>query len=315
MSRFGLAPIRLLALAVVLATPHVALAATAAEFLNAPVWYAQFEVTFTSNYQGTSPTQQGPMTFTSSMVRVLTGCDKLNLRSQGPGATGMQELTAGIGTNPSSADAQRMTTKMMTMMDNTANWIAGGASIDNENATDAEITASGMPMGTVSIDYTRVDTGKDLVNETGSKYDCKITRTMKGSGAVQVGGMGVTNFELSTSDNSFSLVLPFAFNAQGAGTKLVMVTVLSSKGTPGEETRTENDQTFDLLPSGLVLDNPPKNSPQGGVLIRGTFDPATGKIVGQQSFPAHYDDISATTGPGTLLFKYTLTTTPPPAKK
>lgn len=314
MSRFGLTPIRVLALAVALATPHVVAAATAAEFLNAPVWYVQYQVTFTSNYQGTSPSLHGQMTFTSSLVRVVSGSDKLNLRSQGPGATGMQELTAGIGKNPSAADAQKMTMKMMSMMDNTANWMVGGASIDNENATDAEITASGMPMGTVSIDYTRVDIGQDLVDETGSKYDSKVTTTMKGSGPVQVGGMGATNFEMSTSDNSFSLVVPFVFNAQSAGAKMVTVTFIQAKGTPGEETRSENDRPFDLFPSGLALDNPPKGSPQGGVLIRGTFDPATGKIAGEQSFPAHYDDMSATTGPGTLKFKYTLTTTPPAQK-
>jgi hypothetical protein len=313
MSRFGLTPIRLLALAAAVATPHVAAAATAQEFLNASVWYAQYEVTFTSNYQGTAPSLHGSMTFTSSLTRVLKGTDKLNLRSQGPGAIGMAKLSEGMGKNASAADAQKMTMKMMAMMDNTANWMVGGASIDDENASDAEITASGMPMGTVSIDYTRVDTGKDLVDETGNKYDSQSTTTMKGSGAVQVGGMGATNFEMSTSDNSFSLVLPFVFNAQSAGTKMVTVDSWSSKGTPGETKTSERDVAFDLYPMGIELDSPPAGSPQGGVLIRGTFDPATGKIVGEQSFPAHYKD-SGNPAPGTLTFKYTLTTTPP-AKK
>ena len=294
--------------------PNAASASTATEFLNAPVWYAQYEVTLTSNYQGTTPTLHGQMAFTSSLVRVVTGTDKLNLRSQGPGAIGMTELTAGAGKTPSAADAQQMTTKMMAMMDNTANWMVGGAIIDNENATDAEIAADAAPRGTVSIDYTRVDTGKDLVDETGGKYDSKVTRTMKGSGAVQVGGMGATYFEMSTSGNSFSLVLPFAFSAQSAGAKMVTVTFIQGKGTPGEETRSESDQVFDLFPSGIEIDNPPKGSPQGGVLIRGTFDPATGKIAGEQSYPAHWSDLGATPAPGTLKFKYTLTMTPP-AKK
>ena len=316
MSRFGFAPIRLLALvlAATAVAPTVTVAATAAEFLNAPVWYAQYDVTFTSNYQGTNQTQVGPVSFTSSLVVVYSGLDKLNLRSQGPGAIGMQSLTAGVGKNPSAADAQAMTTKMMAMMDNTANWMFGGATADNPNATDAEIVASGIPMGTCRVDYTRIDTGTGLDDGAGSVYDSKTTRTMKGSGPVQIGGMGVVTFEMSTADNSYALILPFVCNAQGAGTKTVTVYFVQSKGQPGEETRTENDTAFDQNPTGVALDNPPKGSPEGGVLLRGTFDPATGKIVGEQSFPAHFDDLSATTGPGTLKFKYTLTTTPP-AKK
>ena len=316
MSRSGLTPIRLLALVVVaaVAAPSLALAATAAEFLNAPVWYAQYDVTFTSNYQGTNQTQVGPVSFTSSLVVVYSGLDKLNLRSQGPGAIGMQSLTAGVGKNPSAADAQAMTTKMMAMMDNTANWMFGGATADNPNATDAEIAASGIPMGTCRVDYTRIDTGTGLADGAGGVYDSKTTRTMKGSGPVQIGGMGVVTFEMSTADNSYALILPFVCNAQGAGTKMVTVYFVQSKGQPGEETRTENDTAFDLFPAGLEMDNPPANSPQGGVLLRGTFDPATGKIAGQQSFPAHFNDLSGTTGPGTLTFKYSLTMTPP-AKK
>lgn len=315
MSRlFEKAPIRLLALivAMTVGAPRVALAATAQDFLNAPVWYVQYEVTLTSNYSGTIPVTAGSKSFTSSLLRVFSGSDKLNLRSQGPGAFSMLAMASGNSSGASQADAQKMATQMMAQMDVMANWMPGGASIDDSTASDEEVSASMMPMGPVSIDYTRIETGKDLVDELGAKFDMKKTTTMKGSGAVQVGGFGGVTLEMNTSDKSYLLTLPLGFNAQSAGTKMVTVDVTTYKGKADIENRSERDVPFDLFPSGVAIDTPPTGAPQGGFLIRGTFDPAAGKIVGEQTYPGHYADGGA--APATIVVKYVLTMTPP-AKK
>ncbi len=299
-----------LVLASALIAPGSTLAATAQDFLDAPVWYVHYEVTFVSNYTVPTSSMHGPMTSTTTFTRVLTGTDKLNLRSQGPGAIGMAELTEGMGKSPSMAESQKMTMKMMSMMDVRANWMVGGDAVDGGSSENSGLVTA----GTVSVDYTCVATGKDLVNETGSKYDLTVTSTVKGSGPVQSGGMGVSVLELDTSDNSFAVTLPFACGAQGPGAKMQIVSVAQGKGGSPDESRSERDVRFDTFPADITLDSAPKGSAQGGVLLRGTFDPATGKIAGEQSFPAHWNDNTVTPAPATLTFRYTLTTTPP-AKK
>ena len=130
---------------------------------------------------------------------------------------------------------------------------------------------------------------------------------------VYVGGFGSVTLEMNTSDKSYLLTLPLGFNAQGAGAKMVTVEVTTSKGQAGVENRSEHEVTFDFFPNGVAVDTPPTGAPQGGLLIRGTFDPAAGKIVGEQTYPGHYADGGAT-APATIVVKYVLTMTPP-AKK
>jgi len=299
-------------LAVSAVLPAVASAASAQEFLNAPVWYLEYEVSFTSRNQGTFQGGWGPMSFTSSLERVFSGWDKLNLRSQGPGPLAMRDLTQGYesGKTPSVAEAQELSMKMLAQMDHTANWMVGGAAMD-ENATDADIAAQSTPRHPFRIDYKRVDAGTDLVDELGEKFDEKTTTTIQGSGKVLAGGMGAILFEMDTSTNSYALTLPFIFNAQSATAKSESVDILQVKGKPPEETRKTAEVPFDLFPGGLAVDDAPEGSPQtGGVLLRGKLDPSTGKIAGERSFKAHYDDRNVKT-PGTMVFKYTLAMTPP----
>jgi hypothetical protein len=318
MSRF-VVPVRLLTLVVAAAVlaPNATSAATAEEFLNAPVWYLQYEVSFKSTHQGTSPSPHGSMSFTSSLERVFSASDALNLRSQGPGAITMGAMYGGTaGKQPSVAEAQEMTMRMMAQMDHTANWMAGGAAAD-PNATDAEleasVTASTTPSSPARLDYTRVDVGKHLVDETGGKYDTKRTTTVKGTAQVLTVGMGSYIFEMDTAAKTYLLTLPLGFSGQSAMVTSQSVTFTQSEGTPGIETRESDEMPFDRIPSGLALDAPPEGSPQGAVLLRGTLDPAKGHISGEISLPAHYDENNSN-APGTLVIKYTLAITPP-AKK
>ena len=292
----------------VFTTPAVA--STLEDFLNAPVWYLQYEVTFTSACQGTDNGAFGQTTFTSNLESGFSGTDVFNLRSGGPGPIAQGEMMGtSDGSRPSAADAQRMTTQMMSLMDHTANWMAGGPAMD-PNATDADIAAATEPRCPAHIDYTRVDTGKDLVNEVGSKFDWTRTTTIQGSGMVLAGGMGVTLLEMDTAKQTYALQLPLAFNAMMASATRTTVDVTSSKGTAPNETRDSNDMPINQYPSTIDLDQPQKGAAQGGVLIRGALDPSSGKISGEQTFAAHYTEGSAS-APGTYRVKYTLTLTKP----
>jgi hypothetical protein len=213
------------------------------------------------------------------------------------------------GKTPTAAEAQAISMKMLAQMENTANWMAGGVGLD-ENATDADITAGMQPSSPVRLDYTRVDTGKDLTDEMGVKFDSKVTKTIQGTGVVQAGGMGVIIFEMDTSSKTFVLTLPFVFNAQSAAAKSETVTFVQPKGAAGEETREASDVPFDLFPSGLALEDPKQGFQSGGVTIRAAFDPSKGLISGEQSFQGRYAEANEPV-PGTFVFKYTLTMTPP----
>jgi hypothetical protein len=212
------------------------------------------------------------------------------------------------GIAPSAADAQEITKKMMSLMDHTANWLVGGAALD-ENATDPTAGMMGLARP-ARLDYKRVDTGKDLVDETGSKFDWTQTTTIKGTGNVQAGGFGSIILEMDTAEKSFVLQLPLGFDAQDGKAAQETVDVLQSKGSPPTEERKSEEVSLDRVPDGLALDEPPAGSAAGGTLIRGVLDPSTGTISGEQSFNAHYNERNTTT-PGTIVFKYTLTMTPP----
>jgi hypothetical protein len=308
-------PVLWIALALASAPAGRPAAGTAEEFLNAPVWYLEYEVTFTSTHQGsyTRPDIAGTLSFTSRLERVFSGSEVLNLRSPGPGPIGMAALTGvAEGSTPSAADAQRISTQMMSLMDHTANWLVGGAALD-EGATDADVTAATLLTTPARIDYRRVDTGKNLEDDAGRRYDTTHTTTITGSGAVSAGGFGVTILELDTARESYVLQLPYGFNSMLSRATMETVDVVTYSGAAPEETRQSDDVPFDRVPTGLDLDAPQEGAALGGVLIRGTLDPASGKIAGEQSFQAHYDERHKP-APGTLVFKYTLTMTPP-AKK
>ena len=287
-----------------------ATAGTLEDFLNAPVWYLQYEVTFSSACQGTDNGAFGQTTFTSNLESGFSGTDVFNLRSGGPGPITQGEMMGtSDGSKPSAADAQKITMQMMSLMDHTANWMAGGPAMD-PNATDADIAAAAEARFPAHIDYTRVDTGKDLVNEVGTRFDWTRTTTIQGSGLVLAGGMGVTLLEMDTAKKTYALQLPLVFNAMMARATRTTVDVTSSKGAAPDETRDSNDLPINQYPSPIELDQPQKGAAQGGVLIRGVLDPSSGKISGEQSFAAHYTEGSAT-APGTYLVKYTLTLSKP----
>jgi hypothetical protein len=305
-------PIRLIALALTLVAFAAPVAAsTTEEFLNAPVWYLEYEVSFTSAHQGTYQNGSGePITFTSKMERMFSAREVLNLRNGGPGSITMMSLSrTADGSQPTAADAQRISMEMMALMDHTANWLVGGPAMD-ENATDADIAAASQPTSPARIDYLRVDTGKNLNDEMGGKFDWTSTTTANGEGLVQAGGFGVTMLEMDTARKTYMLALPYGFNAMMARATQETVDVTTPKGGAPNETRKTEDMPIDRYPYDLKLAEPQEGGMAGGMLIRGVLDPATGKIAGEQSFSVTHTERNETV-PGTLVFKYTLSMTKP----
>jgi hypothetical protein len=314
MSRMNV-PLIALTVAAVIANTGPAAASTLEEFLNAPVWYLEYDVSFKSASQGTYESRDAyegggsvTLSFTTNLERDFSGAAVLNLRSGGPGPMTMASLagTPG-GATPSAADAQAISNKMMALMDHTANWMVAGDALD-ENSADptAGMMGSTRP---ARLDYRRVDSGKDLEDETGAKYDWTMTTTIKGTGNVQGGGFGGIMLEMNTAEKSFLLTFPLGFASEDKA-KRETVTVTHPKGSSPSEERTSEEVSLDFVPQGLALDEPPAGAPGGGSILLGTLDPATGKISGEQSFKAHYKE-GNTTAPGTIVFKYTLTMTPP----
>jgi hypothetical protein len=159
------------------------------------------------------------------------------------------------------------------------------------------------------LDYKRIDTGKGLLDDDRVEFDWTRTTTIKGTGDVQGGGFGGIILEMNTAEKTFVLTLPLGFASEAKASREI-VDVTMKKGSAPTEERKSDETALDIVPQGLALDTPPSGTPGGGLLLRGTLDPSTGKISGEQTFQAHYDEPNAT-APGTVVVKYTLTMMPP----
>src|SRR5262245_58232057 len=94
--------------------PSGAGADPAQDFLQTPVWYLSYEVSFKATSQGSYDGMAGAMTYNASIERVFTHSQVLNLRSEGPGALGMiPAATQTAGTQVSVAEAQKATMDML----------------------------------------------------------------------------------------------------------------------------------------------------------------------------------------------------------
>jgi hypothetical protein len=282
------------------------------DFLNAPVWYVAYEVSYKASHEGTYMTWDGvdkslewPVSFTVSLDRSFSGSTILNVRSPGPGAN---TSTAIMSSDGSGAQLQALYLRM----DELANWLAGGSAVNKDEPTmddvNADIEAS---MGPARVEYTRVDKS-DNINQNNTF----TTRTTgRAEGRVASASMLLT-LDIDGGTKQYMLCLPFVFNPRNSppGSQET-VTVKEVKGQSPEEERSTTD--FDLqFPRDLALDDP-KNYPQGHVVLKGDIDPASGRISGEQSVKAHFSEANGTTVSGTLTFRYTLTMTPPekqPAK-
>lgn len=280
----------------------------AKDFLQTPVWYLSYEVSFKTTSQGTYEGGWGPMAYTATLDRVFTHSQVLNLRSEGPGALGMMPtaMQQKGGGQMSVADAQKYSMDLMARMEHTANWMVGGSAL-NESQSEADVQADVAAMsGELRIQYQRNDKGDNLIGEQGEKFSMKTSQTVNGTGEGAGGGFGSIMLDVDTSAKTFLLSLSLGGGAQGLDRQVINITTV--EGQAPQETRETNKTAGDF--AALTLDDAGARPMQGGVVVSGTFDPASGKIVGENKYPGHYND-GTVEAPGMVVIKYTLSPTPP----
>lgn len=233
------------------------------DFLNAPVWYLEYEVSFKSSAEGSVAAAEGPMTFTTSVAAAFSAALALDMRS--PGANMSMSLGMGgsaDGSAPTAAQVQKMTLDMMERMDTMANWMNSGVSYD-ENASIEEAQAAAMAhmdvlSGPARFEYVDVMTGDNLVSDFGSKYNQTVRQTLSGAGRVLPDGPIL--FEIDAAAKTFTLSLPVGFNNMDdlTAVKGEAITRTEPAGGQPEEQRVpiETDLTS-VFPSVLAVDDKP----------------------------------------------------------
>ena len=304
----------MIVLTMLLTLPALAGADAAQDFLNTPVWYLSYEVSFKSTSQGNYPVGDGGavVTYTASLDRVFTHSQVLNLRSEGPGALGMMAMaTPQNGQKMSAADAQKYSMDLMARMGSTANWIVGGSAMNaDESESEAAVQADLDAMiGDLRIQYQRNEKGENFMDEVGSKYSLRRSKTVNGTAQGAGGGFGSMSLDVDTSTKTYLLSLSLGGGAQGLACDVVEVVTYAGQAPQEKKETDKTPADF----TALTLDDAGPTPMQGGVVVSGTLDPASGKIVGENKYRGHYHD-GTVDAPGTVIIKYTLSPTPPPKK-
>ena len=319
-------PIEVLLLAIlgVFSAVHVwsapAAAADLQQWLSTPIWYAQFEVEFKVAHKDTAIVEGATRITQIDMNRTFSAMWPVDIRSDGPSVVlGSSMLSGGAdGSKPSLADQQKMMEGIFARMNTAANWMSSGGALavdpdasfeESQAATEAGMKAA---MGPARLEYLRVDIGLGLVNEMGDKYEMITRTTRTGSGQVLAGGGQGITFEIDAAAKNYALVLPIGFNDMGTMMKIVRTTQIGINVPKPDITKDSSEVGLELYPSNVELDDL-KNLQAGMAIIRGEIDPTASKITGERTMGAHYDDGNKLVH-GRITFRYTLTTTPPPAK-
>jgi hypothetical protein len=276
-------------------------------FLNAPAWQLEYEVTFVCRAEGPIPVPKGALSYTLSLDRRFSGALPLDVRSGGPNLATLRLVTGSESGSAASLQQQSAITELMMRVDDIANWINGGPTMDEGSSDEAQQAAmlEFMASGTASIDYTLVETGVDLQDEMGQVFDSVRRTTAKGAGKVMPPTSLV--FEIDAKSKRYMVTLPITFGDASPSPSVKWETTerVQAKGAAPSESRTTRETTLESFPRNVVVDDP-------AVLIgqlptmEGSVDPSLGKISGERSVPAHYEETGRTIA-GTLTFRYTLT--------
>jgi len=275
-------------------------------FFNAPAWKLDYEVSFECRTEGSRPVAQGSLTYTVSIDRSFSAVLLLDMRNGGPNLMTLRLLTGPDGKSAPSAEQQAAATALIMRVDEIANWMSAGPPVDESASAEAQQAAmtAYMESGTARLEYTMVETGTDLVDEMGGRFNRMTLTTARGAGKVMV----PTNlvFEMDTKAKRYLLMLPDSFNDQSSSSvKMDVFERLEPKGGAPSESKKTSETNMYLFPGRLIVDEPAVLMGQVPIL-GGTLDPSLGKVSGERSVPAHYE-VSGLTLPGTLTFRYTLT--------
>lgn len=297
---------KLLTLILATALPlHASRAADIEEWLNAEGWELSYEVSFKSTSQGSAQSLFGPVTYTTTLDRAFSATSKLDLRS--PGASlSMTKLTVEGGA--SSPEMQAALMDLVSQTDRITSWMNSGVQLDDNASPEAQqkvaLAFMTATRGPAHLDYLMVETGVDLINETGTHFNQTTTTTRKGTGMVSPSGMIM--FELNAESKRYLLTLPYVFRDDSMTTvKEETVVHQEMKGESPSDTRTSYEHGLDLFPSGLGFDD--STATVGDMpVMEGGVDPAGGKITGERTIKGHYSERGANV-PGIFVFRYTLT--------
>ena len=280
-------------------------------YLNAPVWYLQYEVSLKASHQDTrTPAEGGKYTTAMSLDRFFSGGYTFDTRMQGPGLStnrGMENAE-----KMTQAEMMKATQAMLARMDNVAFWMETPVDMGDDVAAAGKkkIDASMVP---ARVDYTKVMVREDLRNELNQLF--KETTRTTASGSASVYPPGSLMFEIDTTAGEYLLSLPWNFSdmsTEANAVKMESVVRTEVQGEAPLEERTASEMSIDSLPEDLVVEDPSAQA-GGSLVVGGKLDPAAGKVSGENTVKVHFKD-GVDTVPGTLVFRYTLTMTPP-AKK
>jgi len=295
--------------------------ATIQDFLGAPTLYVQYDVSFKVAHAAMEKHEIGNTKTIITMNRSFSSLAVLDMRMDGPSTTlNAQFLGGGDKSKITAADAMKFQQDMLARMETAANWMSTGGmmSIDADAPVEeqeaAMAAARKATLGPGTMDYVRIDSSWGLVDEMGNPYNLEVRITWNGSGKVLAGGGANILCEIDAPKKGFVLALPHVFHEMETRMKRVTTTARTDVNWNNPDVRKDSSEVgMNIFPSQIDFDDP-KALQAGMAIIRGTFDPSSGKIEGEHSLAAHYTDQYATI-PGTITINYSLTLTPPTKKK
>jgi hypothetical protein len=273
-------------------------------WLNAEGWDLAYEVTFKSSDSGAYQFFHGPITYTRTVEYGFNATLALDMRNAGPNVA-MSAMT--VGRDLSTPEAQQAMMELVMRTDVIANWMSGGPQVDESASDEAQMNAvreymeSSKGMG--RLQYSMVEKGVGLVEESGSKYDLVRTTTARGTGPI----VGPTQllFEIDAESKKYLLTLAAQCSDKSDSTVIEeTVGKYTWKNDPPTEERSMNYWRLDNYISGLKIDD--SSAVIGDVpLMAGTLDPSSGKISGERTLRGHYSK-SGVDIPGMFYFRWTL---------
>jgi hypothetical protein len=269
---------------------------TMEQMLNASGWELSVDVKFTSADSGTVDGESGKTTFTRSLEREFSATIMLDMRNAGANLSMLIMSQSG-----NQAEMQRKVMGLVTRTDQIANWMHVGQLL-NENVTPEQMQAEATGTnGTARLNYRRVDIGKGLLGEAGSRYDMRSIATQTGSGPIRAPTQLV--LEILADSGQYILSLPHEFTDFNDKTVTIKtVTVIAEAGGQTSTDSTSRTTGFNYAVSGIV----PDEAKIGEIpFMEGKVIPSTGKITGERTVKGHYTE-NAVDIPGTFVFRWTV---------
>lgn len=301
------ARIAFLALAIVGMTSIETVTAQSIEdWLSAEGWDLSYEVNFKSSTKGTYNSSVvasvGAFTYTLDVEQSFSAKVALDVRSPGPSLS-MTKLAIAGGTPDPEA-----TMKLVMKTDQMSSWMHGGPTFDDDGSADDQMAAMAAHLEALKAPgkthYVRVDAGKGIINEMGSKYDVTIRATRIGSGKVGPPSESIM-FEIDAETGKYLLSLPYMFRDDSMTslqhkkvTQSTMDGHTSIDSTMHETSMEYGVGRLEIVEPGLPVGQMP--------FLEGPLDPSAGKIVGERTIKALFED-GGDKVPGTLTIRYTLT--------